>query len=121
MPKTIRSAPMTTRAHDAQPGGLSRSPPARPEISSRIAVSTASPKSQPARKARPVGRGRGVCNTITAGMIDSGDNATTSASGMSSVSTEPQLADIARPFVALLEERSTAGLLRRDDPGQLEG
>jgi hypothetical protein len=34
-------------------------------------------------------------------MIDNGDSATTSASGMSSVSTDPQLPDIDGPFVAL--------------------
>jgi hypothetical protein len=33
-------------------------------------------------------------------MIDSGDSATTNASGISSVSTDPQFADIEGPFVA---------------------
>src|SRR4029077_17307558 len=72
--------------HDAQPGGLLR-PPNRFDTSRKIAVSAARPTSQPARKARPVGRGRGVCSTSTAGMMDSGESATTNASGMSSVST----------------------------------
>src|ERR1700754_1901069 len=86
--------PTMMRIHDAHVGGLSLIPPARPEISTNTVVRTASPNSQPARNARPVGRGRGVLSTSTAGMIDSGDNATTIASGMSSVSTDPQLLDI---------------------------
>jgi hypothetical protein len=69
-----------------------------------MAVNAASPISQPAMNARPVGRGLGVCNTSTAGMIDSGDSATTNASGISSVSTEPQFADIEGPFVGSFGE-----------------
>src|SRR3954452_6810150 len=91
MPNTISAAPTTIRSHDAHPGGLSPSPPSRLDTSRKIAVNAVSPISQPAKKARPVGRGRGVCNTNTAGMIDNGDSATTSASGMSSVSTDPDL------------------------------
>ena len=49
----------------------------RLDTSTKIAVIAARPNSQPARKARPVGRGRGVCSTSTAGMIDSGESATT--------------------------------------------
>ena len=62
---------------------------------------------QPAgQEASPVGLGRGVCSTSTAGMIDNGDSATTSASGMSSVSTDPQLPDIGGPFRrTIIEER----------------
>src|SRR4051812_48138768 len=96
----MSAAPITTRSQDAHPGGLSRTPPNRLDTSTKIAVSAARPTSQPARNATPVGLGRGVCNTSTAGMIDSGDSATTSASGMSSVNTEPQLPDIIGPFVA---------------------
>jgi hypothetical protein len=53
--------------------------------------SAVSPSSQPPRKARLVGRGRGASKTSTAGMIDSGESAVTSARGMSPVSTEPKL------------------------------
>lgn len=52
------------------------------------------PTSQPIKNASPVGRGCGVCSTSTAGMIDSGDSATTSASGMSSVSTDFSIANL---------------------------
>ena len=76
--------------------------------STKIAVNAASPTSQPARKAKPVGLGRGVCNTSTAGMIDNGDSATTSASGMSSVSTDPQLPDITA-LPSHLEENVASG------------
>jgi len=55
-------------------------------------VSAARPTTQLARKARPVGRGRGDCNTSTAGMTDNGETATTNASGISVVSRELQLA-----------------------------
>ncbi len=50
-------------------------------------VSATRPITQPARNANPLGRGRGECRTSTAGMIDSGDSAITSAKGMSSVSS----------------------------------
>jgi hypothetical protein len=41
-------------------------------------------------KANPVGLGWSVCRTsITAGIIDTGENATTSASGTSSPSNDP--------------------------------
>src|SRR5580693_3619172 len=83
--------PRTTRSQDAQAGGDLRSAPSASEDATKTAVSAARPNSQPARKARPVGRGRGVCNTSTAGMIDSGETATTSASGIRVASTEPQL------------------------------
>ena len=55
------------------------------------AVRTTRPSNQPPRNARPVGRGRGVCNTSTAGMTDSGEIETTSASGISVASRETQL------------------------------
>ena len=100
MPNTISAAPTTMRSQDAQPGGLPPRPPTRPDTSRKMLVNAARPTSQPARNASPVGRGRGVCNTSTAGMIDNGESATTSASGMSSISTDPQLPDNARPFVA---------------------
>ena len=105
MPKTISAAPMTMRSHDAQPGGLSPRPPTRLDTSTKMRVNTVRPTSQPARNASPVGRGRGVCNTSTAGMIDSGDSATTSASGMSSASTDPQLPDNGRPFAASFDKQ----------------
>ena len=54
-------------------GGELRSAPSASEDETKTAVSVASPNSQPPRNARPVGRGRGVCNTSTAGMIDSGE------------------------------------------------
>src|SRR5437763_13331840 len=77
---------MTMRTQDAQAGGLLRSA-TRLDSSRKTTANAARPISQPAKKDRPVGRGRGVCNTSTAGMIDSGEKATTKASGMSSVST----------------------------------
>ena len=89
-PKTISAAPITIRNQDAQPGGLPPTAPSRPDTPTNNAVSAAIPISHPARNIRPVGRGRGVCSTRTAGMIDNGDRATTSASGMSSVSSEIQ-------------------------------
>src|ERR1700722_7887868 len=104
MPNAIRAAPMAMRSHDAQLGGLSRRPPSRSDTSTKMAANAASPTSQPAKNARPVDRGRGLCNTRTAGMIDSGDSATTNASGISSVSTDPQLADIEGPFVVSFDE-----------------
>ena len=83
--------PRTTRSQDAQVGGELRRPPSASEDATKTAVSAARPSSQPPRKARLVGRGRGVCNTSTAGMTDNGETAMTSASGISVVSTEPQL------------------------------
>jgi hypothetical protein len=41
--------------------------------------------------ANPLGLGLGACNTSTAGMIDSGDSAITSARGISRLSAEPKL------------------------------
>jgi hypothetical protein len=91
MPNAISASPSTTRAQDAQAGGLLCRPLSASENAMNRAVSATRPSSQPPRKARPVGRGRGVCNTSTAGMTDSGEIDTTSASGMSVVSTEPKL------------------------------
>ena len=62
-------------------------PPSRPEIPMNNVVSATRPMTQPARNANPVGRGRGECRTRTAGMIDSGDSAITSAKGMSSANS----------------------------------
>src|SRR5271166_4508582 len=87
----MSATPRTMRSQDAQAGGDLRRSPSASEDKTKIAVSAASPTSQPARKVSPVGVGRGVCNTSTAGMIDSGEIATTSASGISVVSTEPEL------------------------------
>ena len=105
IPNTINAAPTTMRSHAAHFGALSR-PPSRSATSTKTAVSANSPTSQPARKARPVGLGRGVCSTRTAGMMDSGDSATTSASGMSSISTDPQLPDIQPPFRRIIRQRT---------------
>jgi len=66
------------RAQRAQPIG---------EISSIVDR----PKGCPFEPRCPVGRGRGVCSTSTAGMIDSGEIEMTNASGMSVVSTELKL------------------------------
>ena len=88
-PNTISAIPITMRNQAAHVGALS-SPPSRLDTSTKIAVNAASPKIQPARKARLVGFGRGVWSTSTAGMIESGETATTSASGMSSVNSEPE-------------------------------
>src|SRR4051794_25538590 len=100
MPNTISATPTPMRSHDAQLGGLFPSPPRRLDTSTKIDVNAARPTSQPARKASPAGLGRGVCSTNTAGMIDSGDNATTSASGMSSVNIARQRNKAAPRFSA---------------------
>ena len=56
----------------------------------KTVVNAASPASQQAMKAKPVGFGRSVWRTSsTAGIIDTGDSATTSASGISSPSNDP--------------------------------
>src|SRR5277367_4481013 len=99
--------PRTTRSEDAQAGGDLRSAPSASDDTTKTAVSAASPDSQPPRKARPVGLGRGVCNTSTAGMTDSGEIATTSASGISVASTEPQLPVTGCIFALLGDERWT--------------
>src|SRR5947209_3176742 len=91
MPNRMSADPRTTRSQDAQVGGALCIPPSAPEAATKIAVSAASPNTQPPRNARLVGRGRGVCSTRTAGMIDSGEIATTSASGVSTLMTDPQL------------------------------
>ena len=88
-PNTISAIPITMRTQGAH-GGVLFSPPSRLDTSTKIAVNAASPTTQPTRNARPVGFGRGVCSTSTAGMIDSGERATTRARGMSSVSSEAQ-------------------------------
>ena len=90
-PNTMSAAPSAMRSHDAHDGGLSRPPPNRSDNPMNTTVSAASPTTQPARKARPAGLGRGVCRTSTAGMTDSGDAAMISASGTTSARTEPQL------------------------------
>jgi hypothetical protein len=94
----MSAAPIAMRSHEAQLGGRPRLP-ISPVICTKIAASTNSPTSQPTMKARPVGLGRGVCNTSTAGIIDSGESATMSASGINSTNTDPQLPDIDRPSV----------------------
>ena len=91
MPNAISASPRTTRSQDAQVGGELCRPPSASEDATKTAVSATRPSNQPPRKARPVGRGRGVCNTSTAGMTDSGEIEMTSASGISVASTETQL------------------------------
>ena len=91
---------------------MAPSPPARLETSTKIAVYAVRPIRQPNRKATPACRGRGVCSTSTAGMMDSGDSATTSANGMSSVRTDPQLPDNARSSAAYFDPN-----LATDDKG----
>ena len=91
MPNAISARPRTTRNHDAQVGGDLRSPSSAPDDEAKIAVSAHNPNTQLPRNASPVGRGRGVCSTSTAGMIDSGEIEMTNASGMSVVSAEPKL------------------------------
>src|SRR5271167_5189624 len=92
MPNTISADPRTTRSQDSQAGGDLCIPPNAPDPSTNSAVSVASPNSQPARNARLLGRGRGACNTSTAGMIVNGEIAVTSANGVSAPRTEPKLA-----------------------------
>ncbi len=91
MPNAISASPSTTRVQDAQTGALLCRPLSDSEDATNTAVSATRPSNQPPRNARPVGRGRGVCNTRTAGMTDSGEIDTTSASGIRVVSTETQL------------------------------
>ena len=93
----MSAAPTTIRSHDAHVGGYLCRPPSSPETAMKIAVNTASATSHPARSARLVGRGRGVCNTSTAGMTENGERAITSAREMSPVSAEPQLAATREP------------------------
>ena len=88
-PNTKSAIPITMRTQGAH-GGALFSPPSKLDTSTKIAVNAANPTTQPTRNARPVGFGRGVCSTNTAGMIESGERATTSARGMSSVSSEAQ-------------------------------
>src|ERR1700757_3831621 len=90
MPKAISANPRTTRSHDAQVGGVWCRPPSRSEAPTNAAVRATRPSTQPPRKARPAGRGRGACRTSTAGMTVIGESAMTSPSGTSLVSTEPQ-------------------------------
>src|ERR1700760_173732 len=87
----MRANPRATRSQDAQAGGFLCKSPRRSEDATKAAVSAVRPSSQPPRKTRPVGLGRCVCNTSTAGMIDNGETATTNASGISVVSRELQL------------------------------
>src|SRR6478672_1298783 len=91
MPYAMSANPRTMRIQDAQAGGDLRRSPSASEEATKTAVSAANPNSQPPRKARPVGLGRGVCNTSTAGMTDNGDTEMISASGISVASSEPQL------------------------------
>ena len=87
--------PTAIRTHPAQVGAGRLSPSSRRGTCANTAVVAASPTSQPAMKARPAGRARSDCSTSTiAGMIVSGDIATTSASGMSWPSTAAQLPDM---------------------------
>src|SRR5271166_4821549 len=98
MPNTMRAAPRTTRSQDDHLGGDLSSPPSQPEAATANAVSAARPSTQPARKARPLGLGRGACNTSTAGMTVIGESEMTSPSGMSPAATDPQLPSMGRIF-----------------------
>src|ERR1700758_699105 len=91
MPKAISANPRTTRSQDAQVGGVWCRPPSRSEAPTNTAVSAIRPSTQPPRKARPAGRGRGACKTSTAGMTVIGESAMTSPSGMSLASPEAKL------------------------------
>lgn len=91
MPNKIRSDPKTTRNQDAQAGGDLCRPPSAPDAAMDNAVNAARLSTQPPRKARLLGRGRGACKTSTAGMIDSGESEMTSANPMTAVSTVPKL------------------------------
>src|SRR5579875_331055 len=89
-PKTISAAPTTMRSHDAHVGGDLCRPPSRPETARKIAVRAARLTSHPARNARLLACARGACNASTAGMIDNGDSAITSARETSPVNSELQ-------------------------------
>lgn len=97
MPNTISAAPTMMRSQDAHVGGDLCRPPSSPDTATKIAVTAARVASHPARNARLLARARGVCNTRTAGMIDSGDSAITSARETSPVSSEPQLGVTGEP------------------------
>src|SRR5689334_10799955 len=122
-PNTIRAAPTTIRTHDAHVGALLKSP-SRSETSTKTAVMAASATTHPSRYISEAGRGWVVCNTKTAGMIDSGDNVITNASGINSVSTDPVMVQNRRmrlaafvTFAAVLTFTSTmqtAGIARAD-------
>src|SRR4051812_34318986 len=62
-PNAMSNDPSTTRIQDAHVGGVLCRPPSRPEAATKIAVSAHSPNTQPPRKAKAVGRGRGACKT----------------------------------------------------------
>src|SRR5277367_3986313 len=108
MPNASSASPSTTRVQDAQTGGLLCRPLRASEDATNTPVSATRPSNQPPRKARPVGRGRDVCSTSTAGMTDSGEIDTTSASGISVVSTETQL-PVTGCIFALTGEQQRAG------------
>ena len=57
-------------------------------MATKPAVSPPMPIAQPTRNAMLVGRGLGVCSIRMPGMTDSGESVMTSASGMSSGSSE---------------------------------
>src|SRR6185312_7262380 len=88
----ISATPKTSRTHDAHVGGVACKPPSSPEPVTNAAVRATKPTSQPPRKARLAGRGRGACSTSTAGMTVIGDSAMTAANAMSLLRTEAQLA-----------------------------
>src|SRR5579875_803127 len=100
------SAELTAiRSHDAHAGGDLCRPPSRPGTETNSAVSAARATSQPPRNARPLGRGRGVCKTSTAGMIDSGEKAITRASEKRPVSSDVQLPDTDSTVTRRLEAK----------------
>lgn len=90
---SARSAtPKTRRTQDAHFGGVAWKPLSASEPATNAAVKATNPTSQPPRKARLAGRGRGACSTSTAGMTVIGDSAMTAASATSLLRTEAQLA-----------------------------
>src|SRR5277367_3066158 len=108
MPNAINANPRTTRVHDAQAGGLLCSAPSASEDATKAGVSTTRQTNQLPRKARLVGRGRGVCNTSTAGMTENGEIAMTSARGTNVASTETQL-PVTRCIFALTGKHTLNG------------
>ena len=89
-PSPIRPTPTAMRRYGAQPGCAFRLP-TRSEATTKAAVIPAMETTHPARNARLVGRGRGVCSIRMAGMIVNGDSAMTIANGISSASSKASL------------------------------
>jgi hypothetical protein len=85
------------RSHDAHGRGLSRSPSNRVGQPDERNREGGPPHHPPRQEAKPAGLGRTAGKASTAGMTDSGDGVTTSASGTSLDGSEPPTVGHLRP------------------------